>query len=80
MKKLGALLSIAVLSSSATFASESEYRSDIADIDTDKFCVYEEKVFSLGSLIQVGERVLECKYFSNTINGTKPGARWAKSE
>lgn len=76
MKKL--LVVLALASTSVFTQAESEFKVDLNNIDTNKFCVYDKAVYSIGSIVVMGDVQRECKYFSHTINGVEPGARWAK--
>ena len=75
MKKIAFFLTI-LLVSAPSMAQKSEFRTDIENVDISRYCLYEEKIYTLGSLIEVGESIIRCKYFSSTTNGIKPGARW----
>jgi hypothetical protein len=76
MKKLllAFLCTVSVFSAHA----ESDFKVDLNTLDTNKFCVYGQSVYSLGSVIPMGKSERICKYISNTVNGVKPGARWEK--
>lgn len=75
MIKTGSLVMLMLMSAYASSQS-TEYRSDIAQIDTNKFCLYEEKVYSIGAIIEVGGKFIECKEHSGMQVGNDSKARW----
>lgn len=64
------------IASPAVIAVDQPCRKDITQVDTNKYCVYSEKLYSLGAIVAVGDQLLECRYFPEEISGVAPGARW----
>lgn len=78
MKLLDATLALACLSTAVATAQEPpQVQNRSQDIDTQKFCVYAGRLYSIGALIEVGEAVLECRMQPSTSELLEAGARWA---
>ena len=76
MKKL--LLTFLCTVSVFSAHAESDFKVDLNTLDTDKFCVYGDSIYSLGSIVAMGGTEHMCKYFSGIISGRQPGAQWVK--
>lgn len=76
MKKI---IFAAALATSPLIASgnQQDTRIDLLKIDTNKFCVYEGNVYSIGSVIEASGQSLKCDYSSTNFNGIPSGAYWA---
>lgn len=77
MLKKVTLLSILVLSALPVWA-ESEFKVDLKDLDTTKYCVYDKGVYSIGSIVKMGDQTRECQLITSI--GHNPEARWARPD
>jgi len=75
MKKL--LLTFLCTVSVFSAHAESDFKFDLNTLDTNKFCVYGDSVYSLGSLVAMGKSQYMCEYISS-LNGKTGVARWVK--
>lgn len=73
---LGLTLLLLFMSSVAT--AQASARAQTEEIDTTKFCVYAGKIYSIGSLVEAGGALLECRAMPSTSELVEAGARWAR--
>lgn len=78
--KLKALLclTLAFTAAAASASDDKGYIIDITKVDTDRYCVYDQKAYSVGAILKAGETTIECEFQRATYDGPKQGARWTK--
>lgn len=67
---------VALLTFTSFANAEPEFKIELKEIDTTKYCVFEHKIYSLGSIVTMSSKERECRYFEHVSSAIKTGARW----
>lgn len=60
------------------FTASSAFAQSNQDFDDTKFCIYNNGLYSLGAMIEVGDAMLECRFVPSTVEGVSAGAQWVR--